>query len=317
MVARLVSVSLCLGLCLALCGSVRAASLSVSAEPPLSGDRLGDALRAYVDAVNVTVAPVPDEESGTLRPTGGMVTVSLRKSHGAGEDATVIVVDGDETVVARLPGVLRTEDLYRAAALKVQALLQRRAPPGGGDFSEALSAERAPTAWLPRDRLLLDVGLAWIIPSAGLGNQGLHLGAGLGLGKRWRIELGGYVEPSQSTHNQDIAVSGWELPFELSLGLALHRGAWQAWLQALGQLAMRRVSAEGASIGPASDTTVSPRAGGALAFAVGLSPGLTLQARASLLASLADTRYRVDGQVVWPAARALLLFEAGFAYGIR
>jgi hypothetical protein len=32
---------------------------------------------------------------------------------------------------------------------------------------------------------------------------------------------------------------------------------------------------------------------------------------------LADARYRVDGQVVWPAARALVLVELGLQYGGR
>jgi hypothetical protein len=54
-----------------------------------------------------------------------------------------------------------------------------------------------------------------------------------------------------------------------------------------------------------------------LAVAVALAPGLRAQARASVLAVLADKRYLVDGQVVWPAARALVLMEMGLQYGGR
>ena len=50
-------------------------------------------------------------------------------------------------------------------------------------------------------------------------------------------------------------------------------------------------------------------------MALGIAPGLRAEMRVSGLAVLADARYRVDGQVVWPAASALVLFEMGLEYG--
>jgi hypothetical protein len=81
--------------------------------------------------------------------------------------------------------------------------------------------------------------------------------------------------------------------------------------------AIRRITAKATGIVSTSDTTLSPRAGGTLGFAIGVAPGLRAEAGVSLLAVLADTRYRVDGQVVWPAARALVMVELGLAYGVR
>ena len=48
----------------ALAGAAQATSLRVSAEPPLSGERLGDALRSYLDGAEVTIEPSPGAADG-------------------------------------------------------------------------------------------------------------------------------------------------------------------------------------------------------------------------------------------------------------
>jgi hypothetical protein len=293
----------------ALAGAAQAAPLRVSAEPPLSSERLGDALRSYVDGADVTI-----ETPARDRPAEpGTVVITLQKSRALGEDAEVVLVDGEETIVARLPGALRTEDLYRAAALKVQALLQRRvaAPAAAG----VLNTHAAPPAPPDRGAFLLAVDLAMLVPTSGPVREALRLAAGLQLGQRWRLDLGTYLEPRQTADAQGTQVTAWEIPLCLSLGFAWHTGVWQGWLEGVGQAALRKLSAQAAGVVANSDTTVSPRVGGALGVAVAIAPGVRAQARASVLAALADARYRVDGQVVWPAARALVLVELGLQYG--
>jgi hypothetical protein len=316
MFTRLAGVGIVLGLATA----AHAAALQVSAEPPLSAERLSDALRSYLDGAELTVTPIAgaSDHRDELRLPPGTVGITLRGNRGSGEDAELVLADGEETVFARLPGALRTEDLYRTAALKVQALLQRRAAAGvvtrpAEDVSERLP----PSPAAARDRLWLDAGLAFMLPSEGLAREGLRLGTGLRFARRWRLGLGAYLEPPQSTSSQGINVSAWEIPAWLSLGFAWHQGKWQGWLDAVGHAAVRRVSAEASGIVSRSDISLSPRAGGALGLALALAPGLRAEARVSLLAALADTRYRVDGQVVWPAARTLLLLELGLEYGVR
>ena len=246
------------------------------------------------------------------------MAITLQKSRALGEDAEVVLVDGEETIVARLPGALRTEDLYRAAALKVQALLQRRMRWRQAWRRAARSTSRAVSS-APADRgaFLLAVDLAMLVPTSGPSREALRLAAGLELGQRWRLDLGTYLEPRQTADAQGIHVTSWEIPVCLSLGFAWHTGVWQGWLEGVGHAALRKLSAEAAGIVSNSDTTVSPRAGGALGVAVAIAPGLRAHARASALAVLADARYRVDGQVVWPAARALVLVELGLQYGGR
>jgi hypothetical protein len=305
---------------LALANVAEAATLRVSAEPPLSAQRLGDALRSYLDGAEVTVVPAEAAGQAGEGPPAepGTVSVTLRGSRGLGEDAEVVLVDGEETILARLPGALRTEDLYRTAALKVQALLQRRAAVAAVTRpAEAIGDARAASPAPARDRLWLDAGLALMLPTGGPSREGLRLGSGLRLARRWRVALGAYLEPPQSTTSQGIDVKAWEIPFFLSLGFAWHQGRWQGFLDAVGHAAIRRISAEAAGIVSSSDTALSPRAGPALGFGFPLAPGLRAGARISLLAALVDTRYRVDGQVVWPAARLLVLAELGLEYGVR
>ncbi len=316
MLRRLSSVAI---LC-ALVGVAQATSLRVSAEPPLSGQRLGDALRSYLDGAEVKIEPQPaaPDSANALPADSSAVVITLRKSRGFGEDAEVVVVDGEETTVARLPGALRTEDLYRAAALKVQALLQRRAAVVPGATTVGVLDEHAAPASPPNlGAFLLDADLALMVPTSGPSREALRLGAGLQLGTRWRMDLGTYLEPRQSSDAQGIHVTSWEIPVCLSLAYAWHTGVWQGWLETVGHAAVRRFSAEAAGIVSSSDTTVVPKAGVALGASVTVAPGLRAHARASALAVLADTRYRVDGQVVWPAARALVLVELGLQYGGR
>lgn len=302
-------------MCLSLASAAQAAALRVSAEPPLSAQRLGDALRSYVDGAEVTVAAGPADFADGA---SAVVLVTLR--HGAVDDADAELElrDGEVTMIARLPGALRVEDLYRTAALKVQSLLGRRPVNATPDQSMAsVHAQPTPGDAAARDRLWLDAGLAVLLPSGGPPREGLRLGAGLRLAERWRLGLGAYLEPPRSTHPQGIDVSAWELPIWLSLGFAWHHGPrWVGWLDAVGHLAVRRISVESPGIVANSATTLSPRVGGTLGAGVTLGPGLRAEARVSVLAALVDTRYRVDGQVVWPSAPALLLVELGIAYGL-
>ena len=178
MLPRLVVV----GILLAFASVAEAAALRVSAEPPLSTQRLADTLRSYLDGAEVTVTPAEGAgQAGEELPAEmGTVSITLRGSRGLGEDAEVVLVDGEETILARLPGALRTEDLYRTAALKVQALLQRRAATGTVTRpTEATGYVHGSFPSPSRDRLWLDASLAWMLPTNGLSREGLRLGSGL------------------------------------------------------------------------------------------------------------------------------------------
>lgn len=301
-----------LALCSLLAGSVQAAVLHISAEPPLSVERLADALRSYVEDVELDIAP--PEREGAVSP--GVVEISLRRLGATDDEVELVMVDGEETILSRLPRAMRSEDLYRTAALKVHALLERRTSPPAPP-ADSLGVREGAEPSLPPQRFMLDAGFAVFVPSAGPVREGLRLAAGLRLAQRGHILLGAYIEPGQSSRVNGIDVSAWELPILLAAGLDWHQGTWSGWTDVVGHAALRRVSAKSPDIVANSEVALAPRVGGSTGLGFAVGQGLRLHAQVSLLATLADRRYRVDGQVVWPSARALGVIELGLVYGGR
>jgi hypothetical protein len=302
-----------IALCSLLASSAQAAVLRVSAEAPLSAERLADAIRSYVDGVALEVAPAPGGREGVATP--GVVEVSLRRLGASEDEVELVLLDGEETILSRLPRAMRSEDLYRSAALKVHSLLERRTSPALPPDTLGVHQD-ATTDSSPR-RLMLDAGFALLVPSAGPVRGGLRLAAGMRLAQRWHLLAGAYVEPGQSTRASGIDVSAWELPILLATGFDWHQGAWAGWVDVVGHAAVRRVSAKSPDIVSNSGTSLSPRAGASTGLGFAIGQGLRLQAQISLLATLADARYRVDGQVVWPSSWGLGVIEVGLVYGGR
>lgn len=302
-----------LGICLLMASPAQAAVLRVHAEAPFSVERWADAIRTYVEGAELEVpaAGHPEPREGAAMAPG-VVEVVLRRQ-GPNEDGVELVLfDGEVTILSGLPGAMRIEDLYRTAALKVHALLQRRmsASPLPTDV---VGGALAPVV-APDERLMLDAGLALLLPSAGGAREGLRLGGGLRLSPRWHVVLGAYLEPRQSTRVNEIDVSTWELPLFLAFGFDWHQGRWSGWLDGVGHAALRLISAQSPSVISNSDLALSPRAGGATGLGVAIGRGLHVQIQVALLAVLADTRYRVDEQEICPSARAVGVVEAGVAF---
>lgn len=315
---RMPSRALAIGICVALASTAQAATLRAWAEAPFSAERLGDALRSYLAGAKVTVSPpAASPVASDAAPDPGLVYVTLRRFSGAPEDAELVLVDGEETILVRLPGTMRAEDLYRAVALKVQAVVQRKASGAvPGQVVEAADA-RAQVPSPPRDCLSLDAGIALLVPSDGLARAGFRLGVDTRFARRGRLGLGAYFEQPRSSNVQGIEVSTWEIPLWLSVGVVWHQGSWLGWMDGTGQAAIRRISAESPGIVSNSDTALSPRAGGTLGLGLPVGQAVWAEVRASLLAVLADARYRVEGQVISPSARLLMLIELGLVYGLR
>lgn len=296
-----------LAVCALVASAAQAAPLRISAEPPLSVDRLADALRSYVEGVELELAAGPPIENGTLAP--GTIGISLRRLNATDDEVELVVLDGEETIISRLPRAMRSEDLYRSAALKVHALLERRAAP-------ALPVEPIGVReTAPPERLLLDAGFAVLAPSAGPVRQGARLAAGVRLAQRWHLLLGAYFESGTSTRSHGIDVSAWELPVLVQGGFDWHQGTWSGWVDGVGHAAVRRVRAQSPDIETNSALGFSPRVGATTGLGFAIGQALRLQAQVSLLATLADARYRVDGEVVAPSAKALGVIEVGLAYG--
>jgi len=161
---------------------------------------------------------------------------------------------------------------------------------------------------------MLDTGLALLVPSTGPVREGLRLGVGLRLTTRWHLLTGAYLEAQQSKRVSEIDVSAWEIPIFLDVGVDWYQGTWSGTLDLLGHVAVRRIWAQALEEMSNSDVALSPRAGVAAGFAVAIARGVRLQALMAMLAVLADSRYRVDGQEIWPSARAIGMLELGLGY---
>ena len=130
-------------------------SVVVTAAPPLDSQRLADALRTYLDDFGIRVEVAPATAGGDLR-------MQLDDARHLGESVRAVAVlraeretrgeveielydlATDKALVATVRRPVRDEDLYRALALKIQAILR-------ATFSEA-RAELRPGS--PVDRLL-------------------------------------------------------------------------------------------------------------------------------------------------------------------
>jgi hypothetical protein len=126
----------------------------VTAAPPIDGQRLADALRAYLDGFGIRIENAAPGEWGDLRrqlaearrigqAVRAVAVVRAQKGDG-GDDPASDVGDGDggggdargtieieivdlateKVLIAQVPRPRRDEDLYRALALKIQATLR-------------------------------------------------------------------------------------------------------------------------------------------------------------------------------------------------
>ena len=120
-------------------------SVVVTAAPPLDSQRLADALRTYLDEFGIRVEVAPATAGGDLR-------TQLEDARHLGESVRAVAVvraeretrgeievelydlATDKALVASVRRPTRDEDLYRALALKVQAILRATFSEARGDL---------------------------------------------------------------------------------------------------------------------------------------------------------------------------------------
>jgi hypothetical protein len=290
-----------------LAGAASAVELRVAAVPPLSGERWRDALRSYVDGVVIHLDPTACQEPA-LFPTVGQVFLCLGKD--AGPDATtLLLVDAEETIVARFPALTRTEDLYRAAALKVHAVLSRRGSPAPANPPTVAQAGVGPVEG-NAPPVILDLGVGLFLPRLRPAQGAFKVGLSLPLGN---VALGAglYLLSAQSTLFQGVDIQQRDLPMYLRLAYAPLHGRLRPELGVVFHGVIRRVHATGVDGAAFSHTAFSPRLGGGAGALYAVSPWYTAMVRVSGLLALTDERYQVDGQTAVSEGGATVLLELG------
>jgi hypothetical protein len=295
--------------------------LVVSSSAPLDGERLADALRAYVgDVADVRTAPAPASgdlrlDLAELRRTGGEVrALAAVRVAGAGADTIEIqIVDRltDKALLATIPRPPRAEDLYRAVALKVQALLRStlaEVPELVRDRPElARLAEVAP----PRAaRVSLETGyVVSTFPLGGLAQQGLAFSASYASAAAtlWRARLearlGVAVLQSARETSGDVTLVVDQLPVDVSLGLRWSGPRAALYAGALGVISLTNATPSGPPMTAPSQHAVVPSLGCVLEARWSVGGRAWLFARADGLGVLTGERYLVRGAAVADTSR--------------
>jgi hypothetical protein len=313
-------------LCLALAAAPGGGSrelLVVSSSAPLDGERLADALRAYLGEV-ADVRTAPASTSGDLRldlaelrRAGGEVrALAAVRVAGAGADTIEIqVVDRltDKALLATIPRPPRAEDLYRAVALKVQALLRStlaEVPELVRDRPElARLADVAP----PRAgaaRVSLETGyVVSTFPLGGLAQQGLAFTASYAsaaatiLRARLEARAGVAVLQSAKETSGDVTLVVDQLPVDVSLGLRWSGPRAALSAGALAVVSFTSATPSGPPMTAPSQHAVVPSLGGVLEARWSVGARAWLFARADGLGVLAGERYLVRGATVVDTSR--------------
>jgi hypothetical protein len=128
-------------------------SVVVTAAPPLDSQRLADALRTYLDEFGIRVLVAPATAGGDLRTqlddarhlgeSARAVAVVRAERETRGEiEVELYDLATDKALVAAVRRPVRDEDLYRALALKVQAILRATLSEGRGDLQPGSPVSR-------------------------------------------------------------------------------------------------------------------------------------------------------------------------------
>ena len=196
-------------------------SVVVTAAPPLDSQRLADALRTYLDEFGIRVLVAPATAGGDLRTqlddarhlgeSARAVAVVRAERETRGEiEVELYDLATDKALVAAVRRPVRDEDLYRALALKVQAILRATFSEARGDLQPGSPVGRL---------LAANEAAATVSVSASIGPERAPRPAHLALATGYTIvsfPVGGLVL-------QGVEVNGVVLPrpwLELTLGTA-------------------------------------------------------------------------------------------------
>jgi hypothetical protein len=314
----------------------------VTTTAAVNSERLADALRTYLGDYGVRVGVVDAEAApggdlrhqlGEARRLGEAVrAIAVVRAEAATSgmiEIEVVDLATEKALVASVPRPARDEDLYRALALKIQALLrstlseapERLAPDSGParlaeSNAPALTARAAPTA----PRLSLDTGYTAVsFPLAGTVLHGLSVRGAFSPRPWLELGLGVAGLGAERLHQGDVVAVVSIIPISAAARLRAERARFELLAGPSATLAL-------ASVGTStSSTTTFVHDSRELIAGLGAEGegrvrlGSTAWAylRASALGVLVGTRYRVQGQAVLDTSRLEVAATAGIGIGVR
>jgi hypothetical protein len=299
----------------------------LTASAPLDPERLADALRAYLDEFAVEIRTAPAAPRGDLRAElaasdglGASVRAwaVVRLADGAPGIAEIEIVDRvtAKSLVSDLPRPPRDEDLYRAVALKVQALLRASLaePNARVAGSPVLGRLAATTAPPPEEhRLGLETSFAVVaFPGDRLVQQGLSVALTSRLWRQ-RLELALGVQALSAVEARSGPVSATLARVPLSLAARLVRRVerWEMSAGILGEAAVVSIDATSSTLPVRGGWSVAPALGGQAGARLRLGSRASLGLRLTALGVLVGQRFTAQGQPLASLSGLEIAGEAG------
>jgi len=313
----------------------------VTAAQSIDAQRLADALRVYLDELGIRVAAGVAPEGGDLqkqlddaRRLGEAVraVAVVRAERGTGDQVKIELVDlaTDKALVVIVPRPARDEDLYRALALKIQAVLRATLSEARADLDprsalgrlvaqgEAGSAgsegEPAATA---RAGLALDAGYGLVsFPAGG------PLFDGLAVRASWRVrptvELGAGIAAlgTASASNGTVEATATIVPLHLSARRAFSAGRTQLLVGPCAAATYIKIAASSGTTPVRSARNLMLGLGADGEGRLVILGAAWLFARAAAVVVLNGESYDVAGAPVFDTSRVQLSATVGAGVGL-
>jgi hypothetical protein len=302
--------------------------LVVTATAPLDAERLADALRAYLDEFQVDVRTAPAAPGGDLRgelaATAGIgaavrAWAVVRVADGTPGSAELELVDRvtGKSLVTSVPRPRRDEDLYRAVALKVQALLRATLaePSPRVSTSPALSRLAAPPPTSPpaaERRLALETSFALVAFTGGrLVQQGLAVALARRFGQHVEVALGTEALSGIDAQAGAVTASVSRVPVSLAARVRAEAGRWEGAVGLVGEAAFVSIDTASPTLAVRSGWSVAPGLGGQVGGRLHLGDRAWLGARVSALGVIVGQHFTAQGQPLVSISGLQLGVEGG------
>jgi len=285
----------------------------LTASAPLDAERLADALRTYLDEFDVDIRTAPAVPGGDLRheleATTGLgesvrAWAVVRIADGAPGSAEIEVVDRvtAKTLVTSVPRPRRDEDLYRAVALKVQALLRASLAEPSPIVASSPTLVRLSAASAPpqaeEHASALETSFAVVgFPSGRVLQQGVAVAL---VRRVWRqrleLAVGGQALSGIDARSGEVSAIITRVPLSLAARLARRTGRWEATAGLVGEAAFVSIDTTSSALAVRSGWSVAPALGGEVGLRLRLGARAWLGVRVAALGVIVSQHFTAQGQ---------------------
>lgn len=326
---------------LALIPAPDAPQVVIAAGPPVDAERLADALRVYLDEYGIRVearssagGPELRQRLDEARQLGQAVraVAVVRIAHASAGAVEIELVDlaTDKALLVSVPRTPRDEDLYRALALKIQALLRTTLSEARAELDPrsslgrlvAADAGAGPPASPPQGeaRLALQVGYDVLAFPGGASFTGLGARGSWRPSPRVQLALSTAALGTEKASLGTVEAAAAVVPLHVALHVPVPMGAGEGrvavWVGPSVEVAHVRVTATSSNTPVRSTRNILVAGGVEAEGRLTLVRGLWLFARGAALGVLNGERYNVAGTPLFDTSRLQLAAAFGAGVGL-